>query len=1313
MDDPSTMYDTYVYKIFKESIVEGSLPKYIMISNKTIRNFSRFEQQNRGTNTSKYLKYIKEVQRKYFLREGKISERKQLEDYVYSTLDLLINDPEYTPFNVLEYIIGQVRSDYFFFTSELDGNDKNLSLEIVMIAVEYIFDTDEEVSTTEEWKNITTFLEDINKFLKKYIINYDEIETFDHLNNLYSRWVTNNKKLRDNFENVIYRMDQVKEQLEEFNFNESSVIEYKSITYNSRISIVRYSEKKGITVDRIVSDNQDKSIWIFDNFVVDSNMPFVHYNDTDMTQIKQINKYYKIFKNKTTDLERLSTIASDKNRKNTIYSYIPFNVFLEESKDDEQAFQTNYIISSFQLDQNLFSFKIPFFGIEYTYIIDLCLQNSPFEIEDTIEMSISGSFKLYNVEINEITFMDMLLNDDILNTYFYSEESATSWVEKKRLTIHMKSLEDEYLEEENEEIVNYKSSLTAIISQSTTLKPEIVDMFDFENIGETKRVKIDSGVSYIEVSVTKAENNDTMNHFFFIFNKIIQYYLYTRENVEKQYLTIFPDLNFEVKKPKAKMAKKIKNRKSVQSKNELLRISAPEVFVANYARRCQRKRQPQIIESKEVKSWTSQKFIYKDQTRKREVLSYPPTDPKFYFGCPDENFPFVGVRKNTNLSNKASHPYIPCCFERPQMDQNSNSYYNEYYMGIPYVPKTNLTSKAKHKMITKKIIPEGSYGYVNRTLESIFAPYLSENENLLRYGVIRSVNSLLHCILVAIDDLNYYSYNTSMDKEMFVRDVRYEIFQNIEWSLGKQEMYDYDEDEIIEMFQSTDTFLDPYIFFRYFEEYFNVNIFTFIYTKNDRGETIISLEIPRFKLFHARPIDFNRKTILILKHFGSSADDLEYPQCELLIFANENVPEKNVKTFNKDITSLLFSIMYQNNTIKIWGFNKYDLLSYISDYPYIDLGDFKLRKAQIIDTYGKLIGLFLDTKPELIIMIPPTRPQNLPIGEIKELPTIDQVISNLGDPNSYSRNPKTDKIEGLWYNFMSQKNVYYLPIVETRKYINDIKEGPHNFHFVKTNSIVKQIHEKRIKVDLLLNYTLRMFKLSKLTMSEFISYFLKLSSKKIKDDIYEIKSLRNLSDYNTLETFMTAVSTIISNFVINNKLYFYSDEFYSNMIYFLRLYEQSTQTNFKTWENSLTGYYKYEESFTKRPFVTLIISEDKFNKWIFATIESTKNKYVHKSLNDVKFIINPIVYYDINYDMYFIVQPSLNLSQAINISDYWNFEKINYGINCEPVKSIYDYKYSIYHLSNSGNLSSPDADSEIKILEIDENKYYSLLQLNE
>ena len=159
------------------------------------------------------------------------------------------------------------------------------------------------------------------------------------------------------------------------------------------------------------------------------------------------------------------------------------------------------------------------------------------------------------------------------------------------------------------------------------------------------------------------------------------------------------------------------------------------------------------------------------------------------------------------------------------MDDASNSYYKEYYLGIPYVPKTNLTSKAKHKMITKKIVNEGSFGFLNRTIETIFSPFLKQNEDLLRFGVVRSVNSLLHCILVALDNPDYLELKTSNEKELFVRDMRFEIFQNIEYSLGKQEMYDYDENEITEMFEDSEIFIDPFIFFRYFEEYFDINIF--------------------------------------------------------------------------------------------------------------------------------------------------------------------------------------------------------------------------------------------------------------------------------------------------------------------------------------------------------------------------------------------------------------------------------------------------------------------------------------------------------
>lgn len=56
------------------------------------------------------------------------------------------------------------------------------------------------------------------------------------------------------------------------------------------------------------------------------------------------------------------------------------------------------------------------------------------------ETKINGHFDIYDVDISEVVLMDMILNEPLMNTYLYIEESQKSLADKDRIYIHYKSL---------------------------------------------------------------------------------------------------------------------------------------------------------------------------------------------------------------------------------------------------------------------------------------------------------------------------------------------------------------------------------------------------------------------------------------------------------------------------------------------------------------------------------------------------------------------------------------------------------------------------------------------------------------------------------------------------------------------------------------------------------------------------------------------------------------------------------------------------------------------------------------------------------
>ena len=135
------------------------------------------------------------------------------------------------------------------------------------------------------------------------------------------------------------------------------------------------------------------------------------------------------------------------------------------------------------------------------------------------------------------------------------------------------------------------------------------------------------------------------------------------------------------------------------------------------------------------------------------------------------------------------------------------------------------------------------------------------------------------------------------------------IRNNIELPLLRQELFDYSNDEIIELLDDNSKFFDPSLLYRSIEEIFNINLYVFTY--DEKRE----IEIPRNKIFHSRPPRLYRPTVLIIKII---AGDYEIPKCELIVDYNDQ-KSAIVKLFGESMTNICHSLILQNysNTIII------------------------------------------------------------------------------------------------------------------------------------------------------------------------------------------------------------------------------------------------------------------------------------------------------------------------------------------------------------------------------------------------------------
>ena len=103
-----------------------------------------------------------------------------------------------------------------------------------------------------------------------------------------------------------------------------------------------------------------------------------------------------------------------------------------------------------------------------------------------------------------------------------------------------------------------------------------------------------------------------------------------------------------------------------------------------YARACQLPKQPVVVAPDDIEMWKSKKILVGDRLIDRQVMGFPPDNPKVWLACPDDTNPYPGIKENKIMPNKDQYPFIPCCFSTNHMDPFicPNSKYNQYMRGF-------------------------------------------------------------------------------------------------------------------------------------------------------------------------------------------------------------------------------------------------------------------------------------------------------------------------------------------------------------------------------------------------------------------------------------------------------------------------------------------------------------------------------------------------------------------------------------------------------------------------------------------------------
>lgn len=454
---------------------------------------------------------------------------------------------------------------------------------------------------------------------------------------------------------------------------------------------------------------------------------------------------------------------------------------------------------------------------------------------------------------------------------------------------------------------------------------------------------------------------------------------------------------------------------------------------------CECKLQPIIVDREDVKDWEEYADYNKNGMQvKHNGMLFPPENssqgPKQYYICPTSTYPIPILKPNTGV-NASQYPYLPCC-KMTGKDTLSDKY-----------EEIRLSGKGPETKVKQS---ELETQYLPLSLDNFFKSLVDERLQVVPVDMDTN-SSLLACVIEGTknytppirkdvangDAIQSVLKRYKSDYKKYTTEFRKNITRfGVNINVLKQELFDYDDDDIIEIIKS-DQYLDSMMFFRILEEIFNVNIFVFT-TVEDKAV----LEKPRYKNFHFRNINEQLPNLFIFR--DSSSLKGRYS----LISGKESI-FWGVKMSNFQQYTYLTKIDKSGKTTRVDPYRNVIWNVILKDHTII---------SQKINKEGKCycINTMFGTTP-VSLYVPQCAPLNVPSTTRTYQATSKIVETIMGKGVNGSR--------GLWYNMNGLKCIF-VPCVDVpesedicRQYVidyNSVREfKEYNLYNIHTkNSLI-------------------------------------------------------------------------------------------------------------------------------------------------------------------------------------------------------------------------------------------------------------------
>lgn len=685
-------------------------------------------------------------------------------------------------------------------------------------------------------------------------------------------------------------------------------------------------------------------ISLFDNIKTSDYLPFVSINldsvKTDKKGVKvSSNRKFKMYNNPSRSLKFPLEWIHSTNVPESIQMKL---LVKKENIDNKSAYSTVEYL--FGTNQFLIHFPVEKTEEQSRIIERFTSRVEGVEFSKPIEYQIFGSFVVRNMPIDNKIMIDLIMTNKILREFMYVDESQNTFAQKKRLTIH------------------FKIGLEHVSITLSVRKSKTSEMF-FEN---GHGIRLPQNETYLHVQINQSPNREFASWTVEVVKKLLTHYLNVYQEIGKVYKKVIPTFKYLVIKEKDREEKELVLDDSM-SKLKKLKLADPDAFITKYATKCQRPTQPLVILESQIDYW---------RRKGRQVIKYPshisnPEAKQFnyriqnYYVSDNESTPYLGLMNNT-LDNAKNYPYLICSYKEKHLEVDEN--WNIKIIKLGDDDETESRTNNDYVLDANKLLGPGRRGFLKPKLAYFFG-----KDSFTRIGVEKSPDSLLDCILLALNREN----------------TKQEIAETF-LDVAKQEAYDMSTFELKSLLLSGD-FVDPAIFYRIFEDFFQINIFTF------SGEEI---QVPRHKFFHIRDYSLNDRPVVLIYNEGD--------QCELIV-------NKDDYTFGKEMLEKCQTLMKQSSRVTSLQIDQAFTETIFFEHPTIGstvneaiIPRFEWTlTGQHVDGAGKVRGLLYEKGKERVFFYTTI----LPVGNIS---LVDVLVTKERDAKNFCHDNGCEYLDGTF-----------------------------------------------------------------------------------------------------------------------------------------------------------------------------------------------------------------------------------------------------------------------------------------------------------